>query len=195
MYITVVEGKEDIRKRLLKIRRSLSKEEVLQMSRKIRERLFDLPEYRTSKVVMFYISHDNEVDTREMIAESLYTKKVLVPFTEKENIYPVVIESLNNLNRGAFGILEPREKKIHRRKIDMIIVPGVAFDHRGYRIGYGKGFYDRFLKERHGIKIGLAYDFQIVERIPENEGDIPVDKIITEKRVIECRSSYEKNDP
>ena len=189
MYITVVESKEDIRKRLLNIRRYLSREEVLEMSRNIKERLFALSEYKSCKVVMFYIAHDNEVETREMIIESLHSKKVLIPCTslERNMIYPVEIENLDDLERGAFGILEPRNKKIYRGDIDVIIVPGIAFDPRGYRIGYGKGFYDRFLIGTNALKIGIAYDFQIVNRIPEDENDVPVDMIVSEKRVLLCR--------
>jgi len=189
MYITVVESKDEIRKRLLRIRRSLSRDEILEMSREIKERLFDLPEYRSCKVVMFYIAHDNEVETREMIIESLHSKKVLIPCTslERNMIYPVEIENLDDLERGAFGILEPRNKKIYRGDIDVIIVPGIAFDSRGYRIGYGKGFYDRFLIGTNALKIGIAYDFQIVNRIPEDENDVPVDMIVSEKRVLLCR--------
>ena len=158
------------------------------MSREIKERLFDLPEYRSCKVVMFYIAHDNEVETRDMIAESLNNKKVLVPCTSLESnmIYPVEIENLENLERGAFGILEPKNKKIYAGDIDIIIVPGIAFDLRGYRIGYGKGFYDRFLKDASSLKVGLAFDFQVVDHIMEDVNDVPVDIVITEKRIIRC---------
>jgi len=189
MYITVVESKDEIRKRLLRIRRSLSREKVLEMSREIKERLFDLPEYRSCKVIMFYIAHDNEVETREMIIDSLNNKKVLVPYTslESDMIYPVEIENLDDLEKCAFGILEPQNKKIYRGDIDVIIVPGIAFDLRGYRIGYGKGFYDRFLRGANALKIGIAYDFQIVDRISEDKNDVPVDMIVSEKRVLLCR--------
>ncbi|RLF39548.1 MAG: 5-formyltetrahydrofolate cyclo-ligase, partial [Thermoplasmata archaeon] len=102
-------------------------------------------------------------------------------------IYPVEIENLDDLERGAFGILEPQNKKIYTGDIDIIIVPGIAFDFRGYRIGYGKGFYDRFLRGADALKIGIAYDFQIVKQIPEDDGDVPVDIIVSEKRVLFCR--------
>ena len=90
---------------------------------------------------------------------------------------------------GKFGIPEPMElMKVSYKSIDAVIVPGVAFDKNGYRIGFGFGHYDKFLKKTpHAVKIGLAFEFQIVDSVPKEEHDVPVDFIITEKRVIDCK--------
>ena len=184
----VVESKDAIRKRLLRLRRTIDEEERLKLSEKIKKKLFDLPEYRGAEVIMFYMAHDKEVETREMIAESLGSKKVLLPKVDiKEGkIIPVEIKNLDDVEKGAFGIYEPRGKEEYSGKIDMVIVPGIAFDLRGYRIGYGKGFYDRFLKDVSSLKVGLAFDFQVVGRIIEDVNDVPVDIVITERRIIRC---------
>lgn len=181
-----METKGEIRERLLKLRRSLSEEEVKRSSERIKEKLFSLDDYRRSKVIMFYLSHDKEVDTRSMIEETLPSKKVLVPCVDAGEINPVVLRDLENLGRGAFGIPEPKDRFPFDGEIDLILVPGIAFDLEGYRIGYGKGYYDRFLKRVQARKIGLAYDFQVTESIPHEDGDVPVDKVITEKRIIDA---------
>ena len=184
----IVEGKEAIRRRLLRLRRSMDEEKRLKLSREIKRNLFDLPEYRSAEVVMFYMAHDKEVETRVMIAESLNSKRVLLPKVDiKEGkIVPVEIKNLDDVEKGAFGIYEPRGGEEYSGRIDMVIVPGIAFDLRGYRIGYGKGFYDRFLKKVSSLKVGLAFDFQVVDRIIEDVNDVPVDIVITEKRIIRC---------
>ena len=184
----IVESKDAIRRRLLRLRRSMDEKKRLKLSREIKRNLFDLPEYRSAEVVMFYMAHDKEVETREMIAESLKNKRILLPKVDiKEGkIVPVEIKNLDDVEKGAFGIYEPRGKEEYSGKIDMVIVPGIAFDLRGYRIGYGKGFYDRFLKDVSSLKVGLAFDFQVVGRIIEDVNDVPVDIVITERRIIRC---------
>lgn len=187
-YITIVESKRNLRERLLKLRRSLDEKSRINLSRKVKSNLFGLDEYKKAETVMFYMAHDNEVETREMIMESLGEKRVLLPKVDLERgeIIPVEIKDLDSLERGAFGIAEPTDKKAYRGVIDLVVVPGIAFDLRGYRVGYGKGFYDKFLKRVSSLKIGVAYDFQIVDRIGEDENDVPVDIIITEKRIVRC---------
>ena len=184
----IVESKEAIRRRLLRLRRSMDEEERLKLSKKIKKNLFDLPEYRSAEVIMFYMAHDKEVETREMIAESLNSKRVLLPKVDiKEGkIVPVEIKNLDDVEKGAFGIEEPRGKEEFTGKIDMVVVPGIAFDLRGYRVGYGKGFYDGFLRGVSSLKVGLAFDFQVVDHIIEDANDVPMDIVVTEKRIIRC---------
>ncbi len=93
------------------------------------------------------------------------------------------------LGKSFKGIKEPKlfKRKAFKKDLDIIIVPGIAFDKRGYRIGYGAGFYDRFLKDFRGKKIGVAFDCCIVERVPVSKNDVPVDVILTEKRKILCK--------
>ena len=182
--------KNQIKESTLEKRDSLSKEEILEKSKKIKESLFNLDSYNKSKTAMFFVSFNSEVNTHEMIRESLGKKTVVVPKVLEHEIEPSVIIDLDNLvPTGKFNIPEPMDlMKIAYKHIDLVLVPGIAFDLEGHRIGYGFGYYDKFLKKvPKAVKIGLCFDFQIVDKIPQEEHDIPVDVIITDKRVVECR--------
>ena len=137
---------------------------------------------------MFFVSFNSEVDTHDMIRNALKNKTIIIPKVAHHEIEPSFIIDFDNLIPGKFGILEPIETmKIAYKNIDLILVPGIAFDKEGHRIGYGFGYYDKFLKKvPKAIKIGLAFDFQIVDKIPREMHDVPVDLIVTEERVVEC---------
>jgi 5-formyltetrahydrofolate cyclo-ligase len=185
--------KDRLRKELIKKRKSLTKTEVLAKSNQIKKRLFELNEFKQSSVVLFYVSYDNEVYTHDMIKECMKTRKnISVPVSDKEQRRLILSElkNWNDLEPGSYGILEPKKDKIKEipiESIDIIIIPGVGFDELGCRIGHGAGYYDNLLKEStNALHIGLAFEIQIVEKIPIESHDIPVDKILTEKRMIEC---------
>lgn len=179
-----------IRQRILTKRRNLDKSYVENVSKKIYQRLKNISEYQKARTIMFYVSKDNEVETHKMIEDTIKIgKHVCVPYTDRLNkrIYPVMIKDLEkDLELGSFGVLEPKKKnKTDTNFIDLIITPGIAFDKDGYRLGWGKGYYDRFLGETGKVpKIGLAFEFQIVPKLPRDRHDIPVDMVITEKRLI-----------
>ncbi|MBI2653813.1 5-formyltetrahydrofolate cyclo-ligase [Candidatus Woesearchaeota archaeon] len=184
--------KNQLKESILQKRNSLSKEEILEKSNKIKNNLFNLEQYKKSKIVMFFVSFGSEVHTHDMIKEALKSKTVIVPKVVHHEIEPSVIIDFDNLvPSGKFKIPEPIEAmKIAYKNIDLILVPGIAFDKEGHRIGYGFGYYDRFLRRvPKAIKIGLAFDLQIVDKIPREMHDVPVDLIVTEERVIECESS------
>jgi 5-formyltetrahydrofolate cyclo-ligase len=186
--------KDSIRKKLLSLRKSKSSDEVKSKSQKIKEILFKTKEFNQSKTILFYVSKGNEVGTKNMIKESLELgKRVVVTITDVKNIKLILSElkNLEELEIGTFGMLEPKKeffRPVKIEEIDLVIVPGVAFDEEGNRIGFGKGFYDRFLitLKKDVPNIGLAYEFQLVEKIPVTDKDVKVSKIITEKRIIEC---------
>ena len=188
--------KQTLKSGILEKRKSLSKREIDEKSRVIKEKLFSLNEFKDAKNIMFYVSFNNEVDTINIIKGLLdkNEKKVIVPFVEKGN--PVLqlseIKDFNDLEPKTFGILEPRENKIKNfdiGKLDLAIVPGIAFDKKGHRIGYGYGYYDRLLEKlnKNIIKIGLCYEFQLIDKIPKQKHDIPMDIIITEKRIVKVQ--------
>jgi 5-formyltetrahydrofolate cyclo-ligase len=187
--------KQTLKQEIFKKRNSLNKEDINKKSIEIKNNLFSLPEFKKAKNIVIYVSFNSEVDTKEIIKELLKNKekKVIVPFVEKNN--PILqlseLKDLNELEPKTFDILEPKEKSIREfnpEKVDMILIPGVVFDLNGHRIGYGFGYYDRFLKtiKNNHIKIGLAYDFQIVDKIPEEQHDVPMDVIVTDDKVIQC---------
>ena len=182
--------KTQLKQSILEKRNSSSKEEIAEQSKLIENKLFNLGQYKNSKTIMFFVSFNSEVYTHEMIKKSLMEKTVIVPKVVHHEIEPSVIIDFDNLiSSGKFGILEPIETmKIAYKNIDLVLVPGIAFDTEGHRIGYGFGYYDKFLtKVPKAIKIGLCFDFQVVDKVSREEHDVPVDIIVTEKRVIECK--------
>ena len=182
--------KNQLKESILEKRNLLSKQEITERSNKIESALFNLEKYKKSRIVMFFVSFNSEVNTHEMIKQALKDKTVVIPKVEHHGIEPSVIIDFDNLIPcGKFGILEPIEiMKIAYKNINLVLVPGIAFDEEGHRIGYGLGFYDKFLKKvPKAVKIGLAFDFQIVDKIPTEQHDVPVDFIVTEQRVIECK--------
>lgn len=184
--------KKQLRNDILEKRNSLPKEEVISKSRSIEEKLFGLDSYKKSKTAMLFVSFNREVNTHDMIKKSFGKKNVVIPKVMQQEIEPSIIIDFDNLiPAGKFGILEPIEiMKIAYKNIDLVLVPGIAFDSEGHRIGYGFGYYDKFLKKvPKAVKIGLAFDFQIVDKIPKEEHDVPVDFIITEKRIIDCKKN------
>ncbi len=159
-------------------------------------KLNQLPYIREAKNIMCFVSFGSEVDTHVLIKNWLSQGKQLsVPCIERaaaENklMHAVRISDFKDLSGcGSFGILEPelnRKNIVKPNELEAIIVPGSVFDINRNRIGYGGGFYDRFLAEISPdcMKIGVCYDFQVLEKIPHEEYDIPLDLLVTEKRVI-----------
>jgi 5-formyltetrahydrofolate cyclo-ligase len=185
--------KKKIRSTILNKRNSMLFSEVLEKSERIKEQVFHLDEFKEAKTILFYVSYDNEVYTHEMIKESLEVKKqVVVPKTDmnKRTILCSTLTKWDDLLAGAYNILEPRQEclnEVSPESIDLIIMPGIAFDCQGNRIGHGMGYYDRLLKKKmNAHRLGLAFEFQIVENIPTEPHDIKVEKIVTEKRIITC---------
>jgi 5-formyltetrahydrofolate cyclo-ligase len=188
-------GKSRIRERILLKRRSLKKAEIIKMSRKIQNRLFSLPEFKESTTISIYVDFDNEVGTKDIIRDSIYMgKRVSIPYTKgkKNSLLLSEIRDIDKeLETSTFGILEPKKeyfRYIPDNEIDVVIVPGIAFDEKGRRLGYGGGYYDRLLIKlnRDIVTIGLAFEFQILSEIPWWFYDIFIDKIITERRLINC---------
>jgi 5-formyltetrahydrofolate cyclo-ligase len=188
--------KNKLRQELTQKRKNLSKNEVLEKSDKIKKRLFETDEFKQASNIVFYVSYDNEVYTHEMIKECITNKKnVVVPMCDKEERCLILskLDSWDDLETGSYGILEPRKDKVKEfliDKVDLIIVPGLGFDKSGHRIGHGKGYYDGLLKNsRNALHIGLAFESQIIKKIPIEVHDLPVHIIVTEKRVVDCRKS------
>lgn len=186
--------KEYIRKRVLKERRSLNINQVRQKSRDIVRRLTDSCYYRNASTVMCYSHIKNEVETDYLMKLCIMEGKILVlPLVSTKGHGPSlqlrrVSLPEKDLRRGAFGILEPVNDtyQVHPREVDLAVIPGVAFDAERNRIGYGKGYFDRFipLLSDDCTKAGLAYEIQIVNKIPAESHDRKLDVVITEKRII-----------
>lgn len=188
VIIDVLEEKSLLREGMKKLREKLSDEEVRKKSSAIVKKLLQLEEYENAKSVMFYIGINKEVKTEEAVKAALGSGKLVaapVSDLEKRRIIPVKLNSLSELKPRAYGVLEPAGgRELDERELELVIVPVLAFDAEGNRIGYGLGFYDRFLRNISAKKIALAYEMQMVDRVLATENDMPMDVIITEKRVI-----------
>lgn len=179
--------KSDLRKIILNRLKTQKEEERHRRSLAIRRKLLAMPEFRHADVLMFYVSKDGEVETRPMIEAALVRGKVvLVPVIKVRKRKMVVSEIMDpnkDLVEGPYGIYQPKAhmKVYHPRSIDLAIVPGIAFDKEGNRLGRGMGYYDKFLAGlRKGIpRIGLAFKFQVVRRLPTLSHDQPVTVLLT----------------
>lgn len=157
-------------------------------SLKIKELVIRSPFFRRAQTVLFYLATGFEVETKDLIEESINLgKTVALPVCEPKTreILPVRVKDLSGLTRGSTGILEPvstPDSLVPLSAIDLVLVPGVAFDRWGHRLGRGLGYYDRFLAKLRPttVKVGLAFDFQVIENIPAVEGrDIPLDLVLS----------------
>ncbi len=175
-------NKSDIRKQMIEKRDSILEKEKIDMD--LKNRLENLDEFKNSDTFFLYVSFGSEFNTHGIIEDLLSKgKTVLVPYVKSKGIMiPVEIKSMDDLVPGKYGILEPKNHEASYKKIDFVLVPGLCFDKNHYRIGYGGGFYDRFL-EKHGSdshKISVVYDFQLVDDLHPDNYDIPVDKLIVQ---------------
>lgn len=190
--------KDEIREIVLKRILSLTGEQKRSKSLAIISRLKQLEEFSKAKTVMTYVSKSDEVDTIELIKDMLKSgKRVIVPAIDKEKkeLIPFEISSLEELSPKAFGVMEPKPndaKVVDLNEIDLVVVPGRAFDKKCNRLGRGMGYFDRFLKKQiRGKVIGLAFSEQIFESIPVDENDVKVDAVVTEYAVIRRRRSWQ----
>ena len=148
-----------VRQKMIARRKAISPRDKQKWDQAIHKTLFRRPEWREAKIICTYVSLPHEVDTRSLLPKLLQQQKsIIVP--------------------------QKRYEETQAAHADLFIVPGIAFDRKGYRLGWGKGYYDRLLKDVNAPKIGLAYNFQIVSRLPHSSYDIPMDIIITEHETI-----------
>lgn len=178
--------KKILRNEILFIRNSLDKEIKDSMDCEIYNNLINSQLYSKAKSIFIYISFGSEINTKDIISKALKdNKKVYIPkiYKEDKSMKAIRLKSFNDLKENSMGILEPIEDNdcIDKKEIDLILVPGVVFDFNGNRIGYGGGYYDRYLQDIKGIsnKVVLAYDFQIVDSIEPEAHDISFDYIIS----------------
>lgn len=176
----VLRGEIKERKKELKL------EEKRKKDKKIKEKFTASSIYKKATCIFIYVSLKDEVDTHNIIKEALKNgKRICVPkvISIKEGMDAIEIKDFSELVEcGAYKILEPLDfkNKIDEKDIDLAVLPGLAFDNEGGRLGYGGGFYDRFIpKLKNEVpKIALAYDFQMVDDVPKDSHDILVDKVI-----------------
>ena len=189
------ENKIELRKKILAQRQSLPQKEVEARSRQICESLAKSTYFKKAQNILFYSAIHNEVDLHNLAALALKEhKKVFFPRVEGKDLMIYAVQNLNSdLESGYFKIKEPKTNKDNKstpEKLDLILVPGVAFDLSGSRLGYGFGYYDRFLNtniNKSCLKMGIGYELQIIPSLPQETHDTCLDLITTEDRIIICK--------
>ncbi|PJI10295.1 5-formyltetrahydrofolate cyclo-ligase [Clostridium sp. CT7] len=179
-------NKRELRQRMLDMRDSLDSSIKSIKDNRIYNKVINSIEYKDATNIFVYVSYQSEVDTHKIINKAIIDgKKVFVPkvISKEKGMEALEIKGLHDLTEGNYGILEPTGLDyIKPQTIDMVLAPGLAFDKKGGRIGYGGGFYDRYMKliSKSTVKIGICYDFQVVEEVIMDSNDVLVDKIITD---------------
>lgn len=182
--------KSEIRKLALSKRNSFTSKERSEKSERIAEHLESLNIFKNAKNILFYYSYQAEVDTLGLMKKWMENKNILLPRLNSDNTFVALpFTSFDNLEVNKFDIPEPPFIFEPQTNLDLIIVPGVAFDRKGNRIGMGKGYYDRFLTDYKNVpKIALAYSEQVLDQVPKDPYDEPVNIILTEDEIIQVSS-------
>jgi 5-formyltetrahydrofolate cyclo-ligase len=175
------QDKKELRKLIKEVKKKYSFEEKKAKSIKIFETLEKLPEFAKSQVVMAYWSMDDEVNTHDFILKWFPEKRFVLPSVKGDELELREFTGTQNMSTGSsFGISEPIELYSDSlENIDLVVVPGVAFDKNKNRLGRGKAYYDKLLKGTKAYKVGVCFDFQLVEHVPTNEFDVKMDCVVT----------------
>ena len=181
-----MKDKGSLRIHYLKLLKEQNKEERSRNSRLIAEQFWRLPEIQRARTILFYASMPGEVDTLAMIEKACFLgKRVSLPIVEQiqRKLIPTLISSMEDVHESTYGIAEPHfdpDKAIALKDLDVVIVPGLAFDKQHHRLGRGKGYYDRFLSAlpETVTTVGLAFDFQLTESLPTEAHDMRLQQII-----------------
>ena len=177
--------KTRLRKQLLDQRDSLSLDFIKISSNKIRDNLRKIEYYRSARTIGAYFAIGSEVRTQDILQEILNAgKELALPKVEKKDLVFKKISSFSDLEIGNFSLMEPKERCETVKRLDVILVPAIAVTREGYRLGYGFGYYDRYLHGKHSKKIVLSYHKQVVKTIPHDDHDIKMDCITTEDEII-----------
>ena len=177
--------KARIRRQLLDERDSLSQDFINITSKQVQDNLRKIDFFRNAKSVGCYYSIGSEVRTQDILHEILNSgKDVSLPKVEKNNLVFRKIKSLSELEQGNFSVMEPKESCPTVKKMDVIVVPAIALTREGYRLGYGFGYYDRYLSSKKSKTIALTYSKQVVRSFPHSDHDVRIDCMVTEDEII-----------
>lgn len=189
--------KHRLRERFATARREMSPDEVREQSEAIRARLPMLPEFSAARTAYVYLSADNEVDTRGIVDDLLARGwRVVAPITRPEGLmHWGEVTGWDDLHEGRYGLFEPAEASSASHPTQGVaLIPCVAFTAEGWRLGRGGGYYDRFLAQHEGPKIGLAFDVQRAEALPVETHDIPLDAVVTPRHVYRRPDEHKREE-
>lgn len=190
----ILEQKKLLRQRMLQLRGSLSPLQVMEMSQQVVNKLNELEPLRRARTIMGFSAIKNEVNLEGLFEQQLLQgKKILLPRVENRNdIAAVEFKGWEQCCHSQFGIREPLGEQFPEERIDVVLVPGLVFDGKGYRLGYGRGYYDRFLAKlgEKVFKCGICYNFQVVDDVFPHQNDIPLHWIVTDKSELLIDGDY-----
>ena len=177
--------KQALRKDMAARKKEYSRTTLHELSDKIMNRLEQTTLFQAASCVALYHAIEGEVQTAAFIEKWFREKQILLPLITGDNLRMLLYEGKDSLCPGPFGIWEPKAscREIRAQDIDVIVVPGVAFDPERNRMGRGKGFYDRLLATTHAAKIGICFGFQLLPHIPVEPFDQKMDLVITENEI------------
>ena len=171
--------KKELRAHIKTLKKQHSKEQLLEQSEQILAKLERHPDFAKAETVMLYSALPDEVQTQAFLEKWHLKKKIILPTVVGDDIIPVEYGKDTAFAVGDFNILEPQNEP-YLGGFDLIVVPGVAFDRKGNRLGRGRGYYDRFLCQHLDVKrIGICFDFQLVDEVPAEPFDIRMDEVLS----------------
>lgn len=183
-------NKQELREKMKIKRSALSKEFADEKSKTICKRFSETDVYKKSHFIAAYMSIKNEVDLKSLIDRAFADgKRVCIPVTDTKtnNMFLSEIFKDDDFESGAFGIKEPKiKRRTDAKSVDLMLVPGLAFDFSGGRIGWGKGYYDRLIPQVSSVLVGIGYEFQLCGAVETQEHDCKMDYILTESEMVVC---------
>lgn len=183
--INVVEDKHLIRELIKTQKKHISDKEKEIQSAAVFGKIEALPEFQNANNILIYWSMPDELPTHSFIIKWNKKKQMLLPVVKGDDMLIKPFSSKEELKIGSLGIWEPDVQKEYLHSIDLVIVPGMAFDKNKSRLGRGKGYYDKYFMNKNIIKIGVCFDFQLLDKVPTAAFDIKMDKVITSTNIIE----------
>jgi 5-formyltetrahydrofolate cyclo-ligase len=184
-------AKRALRARMRRLREAVTGPERIRLAMELERRLLALPEFERAGTVLLFYSFGSEVPTRGVADHLLAAgKRLLLPYLSEDDMEAAEVLPGEALVQASYGPKEPsRRTAVDPHEVDLVVTPGLAFDRRGYRLGYGRGLYDRYLARLRpaALRIGIGFSLQIVEEVPAGPSDEPVHMVVTDAESIDCR--------
>jgi 5-formyltetrahydrofolate cyclo-ligase len=181
------------------MRVAISQEERVASAERVTSRLFDVPALQTARTILSFSSFGSEVPTEGIVRRLRDEgRRVLLPFVEGQDMEAAEVPAGDPLVATDYGPMEPTERlTVHPSEVDVVLVPALAFDRLGYRVGYGGGHYDRYLVRLapRAVRVGIAFHAQLLPAVPHGVEDEPVDVVVTEAETVDCRTERRASKP
>ena len=187
--------KKTLRKKFISERNSLASDYRNSSANTIFTTLEEQNFFESSEKIFIYVGFGSEITTETFIKKWINKKQIFVPKIENGKMNLIRLKSWDELAPGHFGVLEPTSSDYYEGKIDLVVTPSIVFDNNGYRLGYGKGYYDKYFSSReYDISVGLSYHKLLQDNVPKEDHDIKVDVIITEEKTFLINEKYNSNN-